>query len=101
MATGRKRQREDRGRQREERLTSVLAARLVHLLASRGADLAPFSLPADALQRRDLEVTRATLRALADAAVAATGDPALGLTLGRAIGRGAYGLVEFVARSSR
>jgi AraC-like DNA-binding protein len=89
---------------REETLTSVLAARLVRLLASREGDAkamaARFGLPEDAAERRDVLITREDLRRLAEACVASTGDPALGITLGRTIDRGAYGLVEFIARSA-
>lgn len=89
----------------EEKLNSVLAARLFQLLASREPDpkaaAERFGLPEDAAQRRELLVTRQTLQQLADAAIAQTGDPDLGINLGKSIDRGAYGLVEFVARSAR
>lgn len=89
----------------EAPLRSYSSARmLLTCIAEAGGDVAAVArsigLPEDALSRKTLDMSRRTFLALCDAAVAATRDPCLGVTLAGKLDRGAYGLVDFAPRTA-
>jgi AraC-like DNA-binding protein len=59
-----------------------------------------YGLPADAHERRDVDVSLETLDALGNAAAERAGDPNLGFHLALRLPQGSYGLLEYIGRSS-
>lgn len=77
---------------------------LLAFLRARNVDVEAlarrFALPAGATAAEEIDLPVATVRALCDAAEQLAGDPWLGLTHASSTPRGAYGVLEFTARSA-
>jgi AraC-like DNA-binding protein len=85
-------------------MRSQLVGPLLALIERRGGDvgalLRRFDLPATAATDEEIRVPLEGLRAILDAAANAAGDPDLGIHLGQALPRGAYGVLEYSCRSA-
>jgi AraC-like DNA-binding protein len=90
--------------QREPRLTSQVVRVFLacHRMAGRTNDdlLRRHGLAGDAETAPEVELPLASLHALTDEIAASLGASHLGLQLAKALPRGSYGLIEFIARSS-
>jgi AraC-like DNA-binding protein len=88
----------------ELQMHSWLVAPLLARVRATGADvaelLARFDLPESAERAEVSVLPLATLEALFDEAARVTGDASIGLHLGEELGRGTFGVVEFVCEKS-
>lgn len=89
----------------ELQMHSWLVAPLLARVRDAGGDTAAlrrrFHLPDDAERAEVCVLPLGTLDPLFEEAARVTGDPSIGLHLGEALGRGTFGVVEFVCEKSR
>lgn len=89
---------------RDRQLTSQCVPLFLRELARRSVPLEPllvaFSLAPSVVDQSEATLSLAAHGPFAEACAQACADPFFGLHTARALGRGAYGLLEFVARKS-
>jgi AraC-like DNA-binding protein len=65
-----------------------------------GAIIRQYKLPADSVERREIDVPLSVLHAISEEAAAQAKDPNLGLHLATRLPHGSYGLLEYIGRSA-
>lgn len=82
-------------------MTSQVVPMLVRLLGEEGAAVArEVGLPSDVTTSKEVVVPLKQLDPICDALAEASGDPLLALHVGAQLPRGAYGLIELMARAA-
>jgi AraC-like DNA-binding protein len=88
----------------QHQIVSQCVPLFLRLAREAGAELAPllrqFKLPEKSAELPEVALPLHQLYALCEACAVATGNPSFGLSASAALDRGAYGLLEFTARSA-